>query len=73
LKSTIGILRGINFMRVPMILIFDDFLVKPDEYRDLLDRMPAFNSDFFYKTASPGWRQIIPYEFYFHIEALLSN
>jgi hypothetical protein len=55
------------------ILIFDDFLAKPDEYRDLLDRMPAFNSDFFYKTASPGWRQIIPYEFYFHIEALMSN
>lgn len=55
------------------ILIFDDFLAKPDEYRDLLDRMPAFNSNFFYKTASPGWRQIIPYEFYFHIEALMSN
>ena len=55
------------------ILIFDDFLKKPDEYRDILDSMPAFNSDLFYKTASPGWRQIIPYEFYFHIEALLGN
>ena len=55
------------------IFIFDDFLTEPDEYKDLLDRLPAFNSDFFYKTASPGWRQIIPYEFYFHIEALMSN
>ena len=55
------------------ILVFDDFLKKPDEYKDILQRFPVFKSDFFYPTASPGWRQIIPYEFFIDMEKLLTN
>ena len=29
------------------ILIFNDFLKKPDEYKDLLMQIPAFASDYF--------------------------
>ena len=55
------------------ILVFNDFLKKPDEYKKLIECIPAFQSDFFYKTASPGWRQLIPEEYYLSIERLLSN
>lgn len=55
------------------ILIFNDFLKKPDEYKDLLMNIPAFASDYFYPTSSPGWRQLIPYEFYNSMEKLFSN
>ena len=36
------------------ILVFDDFLKKPDEYKDVLQKFPVYKSDFFYPTASPG-------------------
>ena len=52
------------------ILVFDDFLKKPDEYKDVLQKFPVYKSDFFYPTASPGWRQIIPYEFFIDMEKL---
>ena len=55
------------------VLIFNDFLKKPDEYKKLLSQIPAFESDYFYPTASPGWRQLIPYEFFLKMESLLSN
>ena len=55
------------------VLIFNDFLKKPDEYKKLLKQIPVFESDYFYPTASPGWRQLIPYEFFLKIESLLSN
>tara|TARA_R100000152_G_C6768043_1_gene193385 strand:+ start:460 stop:1122 length:663 start_codon:yes stop_codon:yes gene_type:complete len=55
------------------ILIFDDFLKKPDAYKEILQRFPAFTSDYFEPTASPGWRQLIPYQFFLNIEKLLKN
>lgn len=55
------------------ILIFDDFLKKPDEYKKFLSGIPAFRSDFFYPTASPGWRQIVTYEYFQQMEGVLSN
>ena len=55
------------------ILIFNDFLKKPDDYKNLLSKIPAFESDYFYPTASPGWSQLIPYEFFLTMESLLSN
>jgi len=55
------------------VLIFNDFLKKPDEYKKLLSQIPAFESDYFYPTSSPGWRQLIPYEFFLKMESLLSN
>jgi len=55
------------------LLIFEDFLKKPDEYKKVISCIPTFRSDFFYRTASPGWRQLIPEEYYLSIEKLLSN
>jgi hypothetical protein len=55
------------------ILVFDDFLKKPDEYKEIISSIPAFRSDFFYPTASPGWRQLIPVEFTDRIEDVLGN
>jgi len=54
-------------------LVFDDFLKKPDEYKEVLRQFPVFPSDFFYDTSSPGWRQIIPFEFFTNIENVLGN